>query len=87
MTKKVKEGVYGLAITQIELVVPRSLARVASSAEGVEEVLGGEERSWSNFTGVTSAITIEDLARYDSLFFCQITAVMSGRLGKYQEIF
>ena len=49
VTNKVKEGVYGLAITQIELVVPRSLARVASSAEGAEEVLGGEERSWSNF--------------------------------------
>ena len=87
MTNKVKEGVYGLAITQIELVVPRSLARVASSAEGVEEVLGGVERTWSNFRGMTSAITLEDFARYESLFFCQITKVTSGRLGKLQEIF
>ena len=72
MTSMVKEGVYGLAITQIELVMLRSLARVASSVEGVEEVLGGVERTWFNLRGVTSAITLEDLARYESLFFVKL---------------
>ena len=33
----------------------------------------GVERTWSNFRGVTSAITPEDLARYESLFYCLIT--------------